>query len=367
MYDVCIVGAGPAGATLARLLAPRYRVLLADRRRLDLPASVATSGKPCGGLLAPAAQRELARQGLALPAGVTAGPQVFAVRARDLPSGLERDYQRFYVNVDREAFDRWLASLVPEAETAFGWRLAALASEPDCVALRFETPGGGRAGVRARLVVGADGASSLVRRLVFGRGTLPARYAAVQGFFRATAEDARFGALFDRRLTDFYCWTIPKGDTVLAGGAFPLSAARGRYEAFVEAARREGFGLGGELRRESALLLRPSRPRHVQLARGRVALVGEAAGLISPSSAEGISYALRSADALSRACEGGLDDVSYAYRLTAAALVMEVLGKAAKAHLIATDDVRRAVLRTGVGALAPDAPGWATAAELFGL
>ena len=53
MYDVAIIGAGPAGATLARLLSPRLRVLLADRRRLDGPFTEGSLSKPCGGLLAP--------------------------------------------------------------------------------------------------------------------------------------------------------------------------------------------------------------------------------------------------------------------------------------------------------------------------
>ena len=75
MYDVAIVGAGPAGSTLARLIGRRYRVLLVDRHRLDAPFVPGTLGKPCGGLLAPAAQRELARQGLGVPADVISGPR----------------------------------------------------------------------------------------------------------------------------------------------------------------------------------------------------------------------------------------------------------------------------------------------------
>jgi flavin-dependent dehydrogenase len=39
MYDIAIIGAGPAGSTLARLVAERYRVLLVDKRQLDGKAS----------------------------------------------------------------------------------------------------------------------------------------------------------------------------------------------------------------------------------------------------------------------------------------------------------------------------------------
>ena len=122
MYDIAIVGAGPAGATLARLLGKRYRVLLVDRRRLDLEPraelareAVRRTAGACGAARARAAGSRRA-------ASVIAGPQLFAVRTLDLAAGLERLYQRFYVNVDREAFDRWLVSLVPDrVERCFGW------------------------------------------------------------------------------------------------------------------------------------------------------------------------------------------------------------------------------------------------------
>ena len=34
MYDVAIIGGGPAGATLARLIGDRYKVLLVEKRQL---------------------------------------------------------------------------------------------------------------------------------------------------------------------------------------------------------------------------------------------------------------------------------------------------------------------------------------------
>ncbi|MEN6425723.1 MAG: FAD-dependent monooxygenase [Phycisphaerales bacterium] len=48
---MAIIGAGPAGAMLARLIGRQYRVLLVDRRPLDGPDEL-SRGKCCGGLLA---------------------------------------------------------------------------------------------------------------------------------------------------------------------------------------------------------------------------------------------------------------------------------------------------------------------------
>ena len=85
--------------------------------------------------------------------------------------------------------------------------------------------------------------------------------------------------------------------------------------------------------------------------RREVALGGEAAGFISPSSAEGISYALRSAAALAAAIDSAPHDPAYEYRRFARPLVAEVLGKMVKSRILQTKGLRRAALLTGVGAL----------------
>ena len=105
MYDIAISGAGPAGATLARLIAGQYRVLLVDKRRLNGNAAHPWHQKCCGGLLAPDAQKILSQFGLGLPKRVLVDPQIFVVRAIDQAHKLERYYQRFYINLDRYRFD----------------------------------------------------------------------------------------------------------------------------------------------------------------------------------------------------------------------------------------------------------------------
>lgn len=76
MYDLIVLGAGPAGSTLASLAAtlPGLRLLVLDARPLDRPFRPGDRRKSCGGLLAPAAQRALARLHGALPAALLADP-----------------------------------------------------------------------------------------------------------------------------------------------------------------------------------------------------------------------------------------------------------------------------------------------------
>lgn len=80
-YDIVIIGLGPAGATLARRLSPNLRVLALDKKHADGDAGFQ---KPCGGLLAPDAQRAFIRSGLNLPIETVANPQIFSVRTIDV-------------------------------------------------------------------------------------------------------------------------------------------------------------------------------------------------------------------------------------------------------------------------------------------
>lgn len=359
MYDIAIIGAGPAGSTLARLVGSRYRTLLVDRRQLDQPAEQSSLLKPCAGLLAPAAQAELARQGLGVPASVIAGPQLFAVRTLDLPARLEQLYQRFYVNVDREAFDRWLISMVPPSvDKAYGWSLTSLERDSEGGFLRFRTAQGGSAGVRARLIVGADGARSLTRRLAYPHTPSPRTYVAIQAAFELGVAEPFYGAVFDEGLTDFYGWTVPKGPDLLAGIALPSGpGANAAFDEFVRRLRATGGRFGAEISRSASAIARPSCMHHLCTGTGSVLLAGEAAGFISPSSAEGISYALRSAASLAEALLGGVSGASTRYRAKSLPLAINVGLKAAKSSAIYASQTRRIVMRSGVGAIVPESTG----------
>lgn len=115
IYDIAIIGLGPAGSTLARLVDTRLKVVAIDRKRLD--GSSGGFQKPCGGLLAPSGQKALAEIGLNLPSSVLMNPQIFAIKTMDINSSVTRHYQRCYLNMDRHKFDLWLTSLIqPEVE-----------------------------------------------------------------------------------------------------------------------------------------------------------------------------------------------------------------------------------------------------------
>jgi flavin-dependent dehydrogenase len=362
MHDLAIVGGGPAGATLARLSGKDHKVLLLERRDL-LGSRGRAAVKSCGGLLDPDAQKVLASFRLGLPKAVTVGPQMFAVRTLDLDNGLERHYQRHYVNVDREGLDAWLLSLLPPSvELVVGATYLSHVESGDRVRIRF-LKGGRVFEEEARALVGADGGGSRVRRLAFADSAWPRRYAAIQEWYECGPGFDYYGAIFDSRTTDFYSWTIPKDGAIILGSALPPGReAPARFAALKERLVGLGFPFGRLVRRDGAWLLRPLRQSQVLTGKGRVALVGEAAGFISPSSAEGISYAMRSALALATAlaaCRSGTGEGQSAreaegggwqsaYRRAAGGLLREISLKNLKSPFMYGPVLRGLVMRSGL-------------------
>ncbi len=349
-YDLIIVGAGPAGATLARLAAPGLRVLVLEAREPEKARPV--PDKCCGGLLAPDAQQALAELGLGLPKDILVGPQLFAVRTIDLDNGLERCYQRHYINMDRGAFDRWLVSLVPgKVDVRFGCRLAGLERARDGVRIRY-VQGGRERSEGTRILVGADGAGSMVRKLAFPGRPWPGRYVSIQTLFESEEQLPYFSSIFDRGVTDFYSWTIPKEGRLVVGTAVPLGQDPSRrFELLLGKLRSKGYRLGQPLRRHGAFILRPSGIGQIITGEGRVALVGEAAGWISPSSAEGISYAFRSAAALAGALNERPEDPLPKYARHTARLRFNILCKTAKSPFMYRPAVRKLVMLSGIKSL----------------
>ena len=343
MFDLVIVGAGPAGATLARLAGKRYRVLLVDR--------YTDRAKCCGGLIAPDAQRLLAGFGLGIPRKVLADPQLLHVRSIDLGTGRERSYQRHYTNVDRKAFDAYLLGLVPPSVTIRrGCLYLGHEQRGDRVVVRLEE-GGRVEEVECGILVGADGAHSRVRENELGDFHRMRKYLALQGTYPRTREVNHYAVFLGRAITDFYAWLIPKDGELLLGAAFRNPReARARYAALEKAAAARGYEVGRALRIDACYLLRP-RWRDLRTGRGRVLLAGEAAGFISPSSAEGLSYAYRSAVALDRALGGSWDTAGRRYRRGTRSLRIGLLLKELKGLVIYSPFLRDLVFRSGIAAL----------------
>lgn len=354
MYDLIIVGAGPAGATLARLLEEDYKILLLDKKQLAPhadPGETSSWEKCCGGLIAPDAQRMLARMGLGVPREVLVGPQLFTVRTIDVQHNIERYYQRHYINIDRGKFDSWLVSLLAGTEVRLASSFKSLEQSSAGIRVKY-TWKGQEHEVWTKFLVGADGAASAVRRRLKPE-TKIRKYISIQEWFRAKHSNAYYSAIFDREITDFYSWTIPKEEYLLVGAALiPNDNASGKFELLKQKLENYGFDLREKVRRTGAFILRPESPSQIYLGQGNVALIGEAAGWISPTSAEGLSYAFRSALAFAASYReyGGKRpaDVLKGYYKNTGDLRLNIRMKNLKAPFMFNQGLRKMALRSGL-------------------
>ena len=297
MYDVAVVGAGPAGAAAALSALrsrPGARVLLLDRA--DFPRD-----KSCGDGVAPHAVDELARLGVA---DVLADRVPVRVMRLVSPRGVEAvaHLQRPTVVVPRTVLDaRLVAAAVAAGAELVRHTVRSVQVLADQVRLDDT--------FAARVVIGCDGANGVVRRQVGVPRQEPSTVAvAVRGYVPVTGPLEQV-IVMDGRDWPAYAWRFDAGDgtaNVGFGMLLPHLQASAHPRRLLEQRLVEllAAAAGAQRLRSHHLPLSTGRPTHPD---GRVLLAGDAASLVNPLTGEGIFYALLSGRLAGAAAVGSGD------------------------------------------------------------
>lgn len=330
-YDIVIVGAGPAGCTAAKLLSKKYSVLLVER-------SAIPRVKPCGGMLVEESREVIEK--LNPPSHVFTTPKHTSIEYRDLDNGITAKTGRKILNVYRGAFDYWLFNDAAESDFDFLSNTSLESFTQHEKDVKITLSKGKRLGVKTRWLVDASGGISSIRGKIAKQ---PRFYTAVQKYCKtdADASDITY-FVFDNTLTDFYGWVIPKQIYSVIGIAY-LPTKGNILDQFLN--RIQGFVKACPcFETEAHVLTRPDGAKDVCFGKGSVFLVGEAAGLVSPSFGEGISFALRSAQELANALNKSPENALEAYKQRCEHLKREIEGKHQKALALSDPAQRKKLL-----------------------
>ncbi|MFI9308652.1 geranylgeranyl reductase family protein [Streptomyces triculaminicus] len=289
VWDVVVVGAGPAGASAARAAAA------AGRRVLLLEKAELPRYKTCGGgIIGPS--RDALPPGFQLPLRDRVHAVTFSLDGK--LTRTRRSKGMLFGLINRPEFDAALVESAKEAGAEVRTGVAVSKVEqhgpavPDRRTVAVVLSDGET--LHARAVVGADGSAGRIGAHVGVKLEQVDLGLEVEIPVPATvAEDWAGRVHIDwGPIPGSYGWVFPKGDTLTVGviSARGEGAGTKRYlEDFI--AR---LGLAGFEPSISSGHLTRCRTDDSPLSRGRVIVCGDAAGLLEPWTREGISFALRS-------------------------------------------------------------------------
>jgi geranylgeranyl reductase len=306
-FDVAVIGGGPSGATAANDLARRgLSVLLLDK---------AGRIKPCGGAIPPKLIDDFGIPESLLCAKIQ-GARIVSPKNRSVDMPIDGG---FVGMVDRDVFDEWLRARAATngAERVSGTFERLLRGDDGTSTIHYRPkgadPNAPPEAVRARAVIGADGANSAVgKQAVPGAERVPFVFA-YHEIIRtpepgtANYDPTRCDVYYNGRMSpDFYSWIFPHGKTMSIGTG---SAHKGFSLKGAVSDLRGLTGLDGAetIRREGAPI--PLKPLRRWDDGRNVLLAGDAAGVVAPASGEGIYYAMLggrlAADAMEEFCRTG--------------------------------------------------------------
>jgi geranylgeranyl reductase family protein len=288
---IAIIGAGPAGAWAATLLAKRgHAVTLID--------SQAPWEKPCGGGVTTKALSSFAIFDSELPRKYIDRITIYFSDKRSVTVPTEQPL----AVLSRQELGKYLIAETEKAGvTIVKTRVTAV--EP---AARGWTLSTRDSLLQSDFLIGADGATSIVRRTL-GKPLPPEDLSVTLGYFIRAEGPPQMKIYF---VPDFegYIWSFPRPNHISYGlitRSIPGWTGRAKMllSNFIVADLGADFLDQAEFYSAPVPCLGPQAWKKNQIAGERWALIGDAAGLADPITGEGIYFAMKSAEILAETIE----------------------------------------------------------------
>jgi len=290
VFDLVVVGAGPAGSTAARIAAGMgLKVLILEKE--EFPRY-----KPCGGALS---ERATSWLDLRLPETICEKAITGArIHFHDWVQDKVKGY-RLSTLISRSAFDQFLLQKAIETGASVSFsRVLNYSSKEDHVSVQT-----GDQIYRSRFLVIASGCQDPLRSRISGKASRDDIGVCLVTEIEADDRDieARLGSLLDIHFgiaSGGYGWIFPHRGyySVGIGGL----ASQIRYPRMIMKGFLEDNGFEGDQTIIHGHTI-PQGGKKKRIALGRVLLTGDAASLVDSFTGEGIYYALRSGEMAARA------------------------------------------------------------------
>jgi len=313
MYDVIIVGAGPAGSSAARfLIQSGINVLVLDKTHFP-------RNKPCGGAISPRGWQKYPELSELMEISTNFG--VLSYKQPDFSIKFSKE-EPIACYVRRIQFDNDLLNLAKHtgAEVKEGVRIKSIKYEINQVIV--STNDG--ESYSSKYLLGADGVNSFVRKSSMLQQFWNKKTIALIFMNEILLGKEKIEKMFPEGRTSFahlgykgptgYGWVFPKREHINFGFGEVLSNKSASiiysdYFNFLQYCNKIGVlpNLTDPLPKPLAWQLQMGGPMK-HFAAGRVLLVGDAAGFVHPVSGEGILYAIWSAQIATECIKNALNN-----------------------------------------------------------
>lgn len=305
MYDVIVIGAGPAGSTAAKILAEQgRRVLLVEK--FKMPRYKSCSGQ----LIRKTLNLVQAYFGQAVPQEIMCAPAENRGMILTDDSGRPHRFEQEGRNVWRSAFDHWLAQKAAQRDAHIrdGTTVLSCEEKGDMVSVTLREHEKEAYTEQARYVLDCEGVAGAVKKTLLSAA--PQYITTFQTFHRASVDldPHYFHAYLQSEYSEYDAWCNKKDDFWVLGVAVKEPKNTELYYRRFLAYLQENHGLHVDqpARRDAWLMPRIRPGCAIDYGVGRILFAGEIAGFLNPMG-EGISAAMESGYHAARAVAGAFE------------------------------------------------------------